>query len=717
MKRRLIFAGGVCAACTVIGAWITFILADIPFGTMFSIALNMTLLFLTLSFLAVAFALFFSRRSWIRWTATLPLAVGVLILVVGIAIETDPRVLHYHGLPPSLTPEEWQKDGQFLVNAMVDNHADLFALIDSARWVAVTDSILNRIPTLQEPAILMEFTRLVGLPRDGHTFPFIMAPCFNIHSFPITLYGFPEGWYVVRAARGLTQLEGSKLLAISGRPIDEIFETYPQLIAWENEQSRKEHFTYMVVMAEWLAYHGLIGDTEEAQFTFLTADGDTVSQILSSVPFWPYFLWSSVFPVENNHPPVLTAPREDAYTWRMLEQGKVLYIQFNQCVEPPDKPKVAEFAREIGDFLHVHPVERCIIDLRNNDGGGRIYGELLKVIRDDPSINRRGGLFVLIGRRTFSAAVRFATELQLQTHALFVGEATGQGPTFYSRPRPIELPHSGLLFAISSHHTISGLPFDNRKTIVPDKFVPYGIEDFRLGRDPVLTTAMSYEVPSDTLRTRLSSADRPIEGRYHHNLSLVMDVVASGELLQATVTDGLPDSPVRFTTTLHNIQPARYTTRLPGVTLGFMRRGTHSSSEAIVDWMGTSVSFVRANDGFELPFERFEKGDIEGGCSLLRDGADRYRTIYPELEQLLNTLGYQYLRGGRTKDALQVFGLNINLFPSSSNVYDSYGEALMVDDQIDSSIVNYRRSLELNPENRNAERVIQRLLELKQQKK
>ena len=62
------------------------------------------------------------------------------------------------------------------------------------------------------------------------------------------------------------------------------------------------------------------------------------------------------------------------------------------------------------------------------------------------------------------------------------------------------------------------------------------------------------------------------------------------------------------------------------------------------------------------------------------------------------------------KSALCIFRLNLDLYPETSNVYDSYGEALMVDGQINLAIQNYQKSLELNPENKNAERVIKKLI-------
>jgi tetratricopeptide (TPR) repeat protein len=45
-------------------------------------------------------------------------------------------------------------------------------------------------------------------------------------------------------------------------------------------------------------------------------------------------------------------------------------------------------------------------------------------------------------------------------------------------------------------------------------------------------------------------------------------------------------------------------------------------------------------------------------------------------------------------------------FPESSNVYDSYGEALLKDGQKEEAIRNYKKSLELNPGNANAIEVL-----------
>jgi tetratricopeptide (TPR) repeat protein len=68
----------------------------------------------------------------------------------------------------------------------------------------------------------------------------------------------------------------------------------------------------------------------------------------------------------------------------------------------------------------------------------------------------------------------------------------------------------------------------------------------------------------------------------------------------------------------------------------------------------------------------------------------------------LNLLGYRMIGQGRIGDAIKVFKLNISEYPESWNVYDSMGEAYMLNREFDKSRENYQKSLELNPDNNNA---------------
>jgi CubicO group peptidase (beta-lactamase class C family) len=80
----------------------------------------------------------------------------------------------------------------------------------------------------------------------------------------------------------------------------------------------------------------------------------------------------------------------------------------------------------------------------------------------------------------------------------------------------------------------------------------------------------------------------------------------------------------------------------------------------------------------------------------------------------LNQFGYGLLQQKKTDEALEVFRRNVKEYPQSSNVYDSLGEAYMVAGQADSAIQNYEKSLLLNPKNKNAEAMLEKLKTQKQ---
>jgi len=82
-------------------------------------------------------------------------------------------------------------------------------------------------------------------------------------------------------------------------------------------------------------------------------------------------------------------------------------------------------------------------------------------------------------------------------------------------------------------------------------------------------------------------------------------------------------------------------------------------------------------------------------------------------ESQLNSLGYELLQGDRVKDAIVIFKLNIKEYPDSYNVYDSMGEAYSIAGENDLAIKNYKKSLEINPKNKNAEDMIKKIEEKK----
>ena len=81
-------------------------------------------------------------------------------------------------------------------------------------------------------------------------------------------------------------------------------------------------------------------------------------------------------------------------------------------------------------------------------------------------------------------------------------------------------------------------------------------------------------------------------------------------------------------------------------------------------------------------------------------------SLYDLRENWLNNFGYQLVKQEKYEDALQIFKLNTEIHPNGYNTFDSYGECLLKLGDKGNAIKAYQKSLELNPENKNAIKVL-----------
>lgn len=80
-----------------------------------------------------------------------------------------------------------------------------------------------------------------------------------------------------------------------------------------------------------------------------------------------------------------------------------------------------------------------------------------------------------------------------------------------------------------------------------------------------------------------------------------------------------------------------------------------------------------------------------------------------ENESSLNEIGYSLKNSNRIDDAIIVFEYNTTLFPTSGNMFDSLGEAYYAKGDKEKALLNYKRSLQLDPTNTTAKAVITEL--------
>jgi hypothetical protein len=75
-------------------------------------------------------------------------------------------------------------------------------------------------------------------------------------------------------------------------------------------------------------------------------------------------------------------------------------------------------------------------------------------------------------------------------------------------------------------------------------------------------------------------------------------------------------------------------------------------------------------------------------------------------EDEMNSAGYTALAQQRPADALRLFAWNASEYPCSSNVWDSYGEALLAGGDSSAALASYRHAAELDPGNEHARSVV-----------
>ena len=138
-----------------------------------------------------------------------------------------------------------------------------------------------------------------------------------------------------------------------------------------------------------------------------------------------------------------------------------------------------------------------------------------------------------------------------------------------------------------------------------------------------------------------------------------------------------------------------------------------------LDWSPTAENWIREiyaslagglNESINAPLTA---AIVNDGMASAIDTYKRLKKEEPDAwnfaENQLNILGYQLLQRDMVDDAIAIFKLNVEMFPTAFNTYDSLGEAYLTAGETDLAISNYERSLDLNPENNNAVTVLQGL--------
>jgi len=125
------------------------------------------------------------------------------------------------------------------------------------------------------------------------------------------------------------------------------------------------------------------------------------------------------------------------------------------------------------------------------------------------------------------------------------------------------------------------------------------------------------------------------------------------------------------------------------------------------------MTIYRGTEVMAFTFTEFKDASFKNGVSFAivrarQNMSGLSRSLFDEKD--LNDLGYHYLNElDRVDDAIEIFKFNVSLFPDSPNTYDSLGEAYFVKGDLEEASHNYKRSLQVDPQNNNARLMLRQI--------
>jgi hypothetical protein len=440
--------------------------------------------------------------------------------IVGHVLEggqkTPTRLTRVVPLPaPANRLEAWQQDLDFAGTHLAEYDRSFTPGARQAFRQALAQLKLD-LPRKNDAEILVALSHAVALGDNAHT-RLRLDPTRHgsfSTSFPIRMWWFSDGPYVVRTAPPYRRALRCRAVAIDGHELSEARDKVAGLFAgnpaWANYLS-----PIYLINPDILYGLGLIRSTRQASFTFEDPRGARFSISVRSEPVDRDAMagesWQDLSPlVVAGKPPWATALAADPaalplylrhpqqpYWFEFLPETGLLYFQFNHSDNAREGPSLVAFGDSLLAFVRQHPIRDVVVDLRLNSGGNLDVAKgFMRSLAQEEKINRRGRLFVIIGHCTFSAGLYHAAQMKQFTQAIFVGEAIGDRLDFWAEGGEIELPNSHAIISYSNgFHRYSGVRYSERQpyyeelsipSLAPDVPVPMSSKDYFSGRDPAL---------------------------------------------------------------------------------------------------------------------------------------------------------------------------------------------------------------------------------------
>jgi hypothetical protein len=309
---------------------------------------------------------------------------------------------------------------------------------------------------------------------------------------------FEEGLFIVAADSTHRELLGARVLRFDDSTVEEIMAGVAQVQSRDNDHWLKEIGPHKMRGPGLLHALGLTMKPDRYDLSVRLSSGTTRAVTLVQQPglgrIWNGIpdSWIAFNGTPDQGLPLYRQQPTAHFRFETLADKNVIYAQINR-VRDESGETFAAFCQRLFSAVDQAGSVKLIIDMRHNKGGNtNLAAPLLAGIAQRPALNQRGHLFVVTGRRTFSAAQNLATMIEARTKAIFAGEPTGSSPNFVGEENNFRLPYSGVEMSISNIRWVYASPFDRRSWIAPEIYAPPSFAAYAANVDPVLQAILQF---------------------------------------------------------------------------------------------------------------------------------------------------------------------------------------------------------------------------------
>ncbi len=398
------------------------------------------------------------------------------------------------------TAAQWQEDVRFLISALERQHPNPYRRNKKEVVDAAARALIDAIPSMSRDEISVGLMKLIALVQDGHT-SLLPPEIFQKPVFPVRFYFFEDVLYIILAPKQYADLVGARVTGIGGVDVTEALKRAFEIVAADNDMGRRENAPLILAVPDLLAGLKINADKTRLSLKLETPGGVKTAEITPAGNLGDLLQVPSDWTDARNSgvkTPYYLRDPQNRYWFEYDKEHRIVYLQQNAVLNKDNGETLSDFYKKVLAFVAANPVDKLVIDLRQNGGGNNGLNRPLIRALIKSKIDEPGRLFVITGRITFSAAQNYVNDLEQYTSAIFVGEPTGEHPNAYGDARPVELPNSKFTPRISTLYWQDLDPRDARPWTAPAISTPLTFADYRNGVDPALQAVIDYK-PGSTL--------------------------------------------------------------------------------------------------------------------------------------------------------------------------------------------------------------------------